>query len=59
MLYPITCVDNFFDTPDDIKNYAKTLDYNYSKEGKWPGERSNHLHEINFNFYKISRIYSL
>ena len=62
MLYPITCVDNFFDNPDDIKNYAKTLDYNYSKEGKWPGERRNYLHEINFNFFnwcseKILSIY--
>jgi hypothetical protein len=62
MLYPITCVDNFFDNPNDIKNYAETLNYSHCLEGNWPGERSNYLHEINPAFFnwcseKILSIY--
>ena len=51
MLYPITCVDNFFDNPNEIKNYAESLDYTLSQDGKWPGERSDYLHEINPGFF--------
>ena len=30
--YPLTCVDNFFDNPASIVNYANSLSYTYDTE---------------------------
>jgi hypothetical protein len=50
MYYPTYYVENFFDNPDEIVNWAKTLTYNKDTNGLWPGKRSQMLHEINVNF---------
>jgi hypothetical protein len=44
---PITILDNFFDNPDKIRDYALSLEYEKDHLGKWPGKRSKPLHEIN------------
>tara|TARA_R100000084_G_C4637063_1_gene141551 strand:- start:270 stop:974 length:705 start_codon:yes stop_codon:yes gene_type:complete len=49
--YPLTCVDNFFDNPASIVNYANSLSYTYDTEGRWPGYRSEQLHIINPDFF--------
>ena len=41
------CMDNFFSNPDLIRKYALSLEYHRSKDGSWPGERSNTLNIIN------------
>ena len=43
------CIDNFFSNPDLIRKYALSLEYHRSKDGSWPGERSNTLNIINEN----------
>jgi hypothetical protein len=45
MYFPITCVDNFFDNPDEVRKLALSLDFN-TKEGNYPGVRTQQLHEI-------------
>lgn len=44
---PVTVLDNFFDDPDKIRNWALGLDYTPDPEGRWPGIRSKALHELN------------
>lgn len=44
---PVTILDNFFDNPDKIRDYALSLEYEKDPEGRWPGVRSKPLHEIN------------
>jgi hypothetical protein len=50
MLWPTICVDNFFEEPEEIKKFSNTLKFNEDPFGKWPGERTNLLHEINKDF---------
>ena len=61
MKWPITCVDNFFDNPDEIVKFANTCEYEKPNDGKWPGRRTKPLHLIDFNFFKkvITKIISL
>ena len=51
MIYPTICLDNFFNDPFKVLNFSKTLEFFKDKEGAWPGERTRHLHEIDFNFF--------
>jgi hypothetical protein len=48
---PITIINNFFDNPFSVKNWASTLEYNSSLSNQWPGERTKCLSEINYRFY--------
>ena len=41
MGFPSLIVDNFFDYPDKVIDFANTLEYNKSVDGRWPGKRSN------------------
>ena len=65
MKWPITCVDNFFDNPDEIVKFANTCEYEKSKYGAWPGRRTKPLHLVDFNFFRklttkiISLIYEM
>jgi hypothetical protein len=45
MLFPVTIVDNFFEDPDSIVKYAKSLEY---QDNAWylPGVRTDALHKI-------------
>tara|TARA_R100000988_G_scaffold6169_1_gene3500 strand:+ start:1124 stop:1831 length:708 start_codon:yes stop_codon:yes gene_type:complete len=49
--YPLTCIDNFFQNPTSIVNYANTLSYEADDEGRWPGYRSQPLHIIYPDFF--------
>jgi hypothetical protein len=51
MLWPTICVDDFFNDPLSVKNFAHTLDFKKDIEGRWPGERTEPLHNINNNFF--------
>lgn len=52
MLWPTICVDNFFDDPDKVFRFANSLKYTSDSEGRWPGERSDLLHNIDVNFFQ-------
>lgn len=51
MLFPYLCIDNFFNEPEKIVEYSKTLDYAHHPYGKWPGERTQELHKIDNKFH--------
>jgi hypothetical protein len=50
MNWPSICVDNFFEEPEKIKNFSKTLTFKEDPLGKWPGKRSDLLHMVNQEF---------
>ena len=54
--YPVTIVDNFFDDPDYVREFALSLAYTSSSDGRWPGARSEHIHLLDNNLFNyISR----
>jgi hypothetical protein len=46
MLFPTTCIDNFFDNPKAVRELACSLEYAADPEGTWPGTRTKPLHEV-------------
>ena len=55
MHFPITVIDNFFDDPDRIVNFANSLEYSPRKKGDhWYGLRSKSLHEIDKGYFEWS-----
>ena len=58
--FQTTCVDNFFDNPDEVRNYGLSLTYPEAP-GHYPGKRSAHLRDINPEFYHAfcKRLFSL
>lgn len=46
MLFPTTCIDNFFEDPAAIRALALSLESNPDPEGMWPGKRTKMLHEV-------------
>ena len=54
------CVDNFYDDPDYVREYALSLNYQETP-GNYPGSRTDFLHVINPNFfnYFCDKLFSL
>ncbi len=59
--FPITVVDDFFEYPDAVREFALQQEYLLDPENKWPGKRTKSLHEINFNFFNntVNKVFSL
>ena len=61
--YPTLILENFFENPDNIVEYSKTLEFfKPKKDQNWPGLRTKSLHLINKSLYdyiifKILNIY--
>lgn len=49
MLFPSLIVDNFFDEPDNIVHFSKSLSFN--SDGKSPGKRTKNLAQIDYSFF--------
>jgi hypothetical protein len=45
------CVDNFFENPNLIREWALKQEFKKDEQGQWPGERTKFLHEINRNIF--------
>ena len=45
--FSTTCIDDFFDYPDIIRNYATSLEYKPGSTGQYPGERTELLEKLN------------
>ena len=60
MDFPITCVDNFYSNPDEVREFALSQEFDF-KEGNFPGKRTKQLHVINENFFSsfCARLFSL
>ena len=48
--WPTICVDNFYDDPDKVREFALGLDYAPAEDGRWPGKRSKEILEIDEEF---------
>lgn len=53
MIIPHIVVDNFFDSPDDIRNYGLSLDYNVDDNGYYPGKRSQLINNVNPTLFNL------
>jgi len=51
-MIPVTIIDDYFENPDMIVEYANSLKYSKDTKGRWPGVRSEPLHLINKDFFK-------
>jgi len=58
--FPVTILDNFYENPDLVRDFALSLEY-FPSDGKWPGFRTDAISKINPNFFKIflNKIFSL
>ena len=59
--FPITVVDDFFNYPDEVREFALQQEYLSDPENKWPGKRSKPLHELNPTLFTntVNKIFSL
>lgn len=52
--FPITIVDNFFDDPDLVVDFANSLEFYKDEHNIWPGSRTKELRDIHPNFYHMT-----
>tara|TARA_B100000287_G_C20382347_1_gene682146 strand:- start:86 stop:724 length:639 start_codon:yes stop_codon:yes gene_type:complete len=59
MGFPTLIIDNFFDDPDKVVEYANTLEFSSAELGEWPGKRSDEMWMINpeLFLYVCNKIY--
>ena len=59
--FPITVVDDFFEYPDAVREFALQQEYLLDPENKWPGKRSEPLHELNPTLFNntVNKVFSL
>ena len=62
MEFPTLIIDNFFEYPDKVLEFANTLEYFPDENATWPGKRSDPLHKVNRELFdyiclKIYRIF--
>ena len=50
---PLTVLDNFFDNPNAVKDYALSLEYK-DDQNNFPGKRSEPLHVINPDLFRYT-----
>jgi hypothetical protein len=48
---PVTILDNFFDNPDKVRTWALQQEYLPDPEGRWPGLRTELIHELDEPFF--------
>lgn len=50
MLFPTLVIDNFFEEPESVLQYANSLKYKFPEDGSYPGKRSENLNIVFFQF---------
>lgn len=48
--FPAMCIDNFYDNPDEIRNFALSLQFE-KHNGNYPGIRSEEIYTLDRNLY--------
>ena len=56
MIWPNLCVDNFFQEPDKVGDYANSLNFFKPKESNYPGTRTKFMHEIDYKFFEFTSL---
>lgn len=59
--FPTLCIDNFYQNPDEIRNFALSQDFESDPEGRWPGKRTKELYELDKNLFHgfCKRLFSI
>jgi hypothetical protein len=56
MIWPNLCVDNFFQEPDKVVEFANSLTFTKPEKSNYPGKRSQLLYLINTEFFEFSTL---
>lgn len=61
VFFPNTVVDGFFENPDAVVSFANKQKFFRSEDGRWPGERTKLIHELDSNFFShlCSRMFGI
>jgi hypothetical protein len=61
MFFPVTCVDDFYDDVDNVRDFALSLKYSKNFNDNFPGERTECLSTIDKTFfdYFCTKLFSL
>ena len=51
MFFGTTVLDNFYTDPYKIIKRSKDFEFSYSKDGTWPGQRTEEVHKIDYNLF--------
>ena len=51
MYFPLYYTANFFDNPDEIRQWAMGLEFTKPEDGRYPGARTKPLHQIDKHFH--------
>nr|BAR35488.1 hypothetical protein [uncultured Mediterranean phage uvMED] len=51
MKFPLVVYDNFYERPDEIREYALSLDYNQA--GHYPGKRSERIEDLDYEMFEM------
>jgi hypothetical protein len=59
-MIPTTIIDNFFESPELIRNYALSLDFS-KDSGNYPGVRTDKINEVNKKLFHLvlNKVYSV
>ena len=50
-MYPITILDNFFEDPDYVLDFAMSQEFYSNQNGRWPGKRTKQIWELDENLF--------
>ena len=51
MRLPLTVVDNFFETPTLVRNFALQQEFFKGDRGNWPGIRTNFIEDLDIDLF--------
>jgi len=50
--FPVTIVDDFFEFPDLVRNFALQQEFFKNEDGRWPGLRTNLISDFDRTFFE-------
>lgn len=50
-IIPITVIDDFFENPVDVRNFALSQEFRPDPEHKWPGTRTKRISTLNYKLF--------
>jgi len=53
MYFPAICFDNFFNRPDEVREFALSLNFEQPSDSVFPGRRTQPLHLISQNYFEL------
>lgn len=51
--FPTIIIDNFFETPSSIRNFALQQEFSKKQKGNWPGYRTDSINLLDLDLYNV------